>query len=191
MENKNNKIDQLIKKHLEARASTTDGVFLQSCPSELELSDYLDNRLSQEKQTLLLEHVAECPQCLSLLEIAQGAKIRMKETPSLNMIRRAKNIVQKKSRSNPPAIGKEGRAGKTAFNNKWPVLACVSFIFSFVFTRYFLQFLVLAVVFSIKWIFDTGSTRTLIMIYEAWRKKDKGTAQKIIRDFQDKMEPRK
>ena len=90
----------------------------------------------------------------------------------------ADNIVQKKPT-------------KTISKYKWQVFASISFILSFIFTRYFLQFLILAVIFSIKWIFDTGSTRTLIMIYEAWRKKDRGSAQRIIRDFQDKIEERK
>ena len=69
---------------------------------------------------------------------------------------------------------------------KWPILALLSFVLSFVFTRYFVQFLALAVIFSLKWIFDTGSTRTLIMIYQAWRKKDNSSAQRIIRDFSRK-----
>lgn len=190
MENRENNIDRLIKKHLKGEMSniknqTPD----QNCPSELELSDYLENRLNQEKESLLLEHTADCPHCLSLLEIAQQAKGKGEDTPRPEMIIRAKNIVQK--RSNPPATDKEGRTGKTIFYYKWQIFAFVSFILSFILTRYFLQFLILAVIFSLKWVFDTGSTRTLIMIYEAWRKKDKGTAQKIIRDFQDKIEQRR
>ncbi|MBL7092121.1 MAG: zf-HC2 domain-containing protein [Candidatus Omnitrophica bacterium] len=192
MENKENNIDRLIKEHLEGEMSKSETLPLyQDCPSELELSDYLENRLSREKEDSLLEHIARCPHCLSLLELAQreAAKEKAQDKPTPEMIRRAKNIMQK--RPNPPATDKEGRAGKTIFNYKWQALAFMSFILSFAFTRYFLQFLVLAVIFSIKWIFDAGSTRTLIMIYEAWRKKDKGTAQRIIRDFQDKIEQRK
>jgi len=178
MANRENNIDRLIKKHLKERVSKIERPSLQNCPSELQLCDYLENRLSQEKQNSLLEHIADCPHCLSLLELAQRAEEGAQDMPAPEMIMRAKNIVQKKPK-------------KTISNYKWQLFACISFIFSFIFTQYFLQFLILAVIFSIKWIFDAGSTRTLIMIYEAWRKKDKGSAQRIIRDFQDKMEQRK
>lgn len=183
MENKGNNIDRLIKEQLEDEMSKRETLPLyQDCPSELELSDYLENRLSREKEDSLLEHIAKCPHCLSLLELAQREATKTKEKaqdkPTPAMIMRARNIMQKK-----PV--------KTIFAYKWQALAFMSFILSFAFTRYFLQFLVLAVIFSLKWIFDAGSTRTLIMIYEAWRKKDKGTAQRIIRDFQDKIEQRK
>ena len=181
MENKENNINRLIKEHLAGEMSKSETLPLyQDCPSELELSDYLKNRLSREKEDSLLEHIARCPHCLSLLELAQreAAEEKAQDKPTPEMIGRARNIMQKKPK-------------KTIFNYKWQVLAFISFVLSFVFTRYFLQFLVLAVIFSIKWIFDAGSTRTLIMIYEAWRKKDKGTAQRIIRDFQDKIEQRK
>lgn len=151
----------------------------ENCPSELELSDYLQSRLSGEKETQFLEHLSRCPHCLSLVELAHQSKKAAKEDkPTNEMIRRAKDIVQKKPK-------------RILFHYKWQVLACISFILSFILTRYFLQFLALAVIFSIKWIFDAGSTRTLIMIYEAWRKKDRGSAQRIIRDFQDKIEERK
>jgi hypothetical protein len=152
---------------------------LARCPSELELNDYLENRLGGERETRLLEHLADCPHCLSLVELAhQSKKAANEDRPTSGMIRQAKAIVRTKPK-------------KTLSHYKWQISACISFILSFILTRYFLQFLALAVIFSIKWIFDTGSTRTLIMIYEAWRKKDKGRAQRIIRDFQDKLEERK
>ncbi len=177
MENKR-EVDKLFKEYLEKEMSDLAVSPSLDCPSELELSDYLEKRLSKQKESLFLEHIANCPHCLSLLELAQRAKERKQDQPTAEMIIRAKNIVQK-------------RSTKTIFKYKWQVFAFISFILSFVFTRYFLQFLILAVVFSIKWIFDTGSTRTLIMIYEAWRKKDKGTAQRIIQDFQDKTRQRR
>lgn len=173
-------IEHLLKRHLQNKESGCAVLPSPDCPSELELSDYLESRLSKEKEDLLLEHIADCPHCLSLLELAQAsAKEKGKDKPSAEMIRRAKDIIQKRP-------GK-----KTLFNYKWQILAALAFILSFIFTRYFLQFLILAVVFSLKWIFEAGSTRTLIMIYHAWRKKDHGSAKRIIQDFQDKIEQRR
>ena len=179
MKNSENNLDRLIKKHLHLKKKIPNIEELplgQDCPSELELNDYLENRLSQQRENLVLEHIADCPHCLSLLELSQEAtKEKVKDRPTPEMIMRVKKIVRQKS-------------AKAIFNYKWPILAAVSFTLSFIWGRYFLQFLILAIIFSVKWIFDSGSTRTLIMIYEAWRGKDKSSAQRIIQDFQDKIE---
>jgi len=189
MESKEGKVEQLLKKYLREKVSFSDLSSSRNCPPELELHDYLEGRLSRQRENLLLEHIADCPHCLSLLEIAQGLRARTDERPRPEMIMRAKHTAQK--RPNPPATDKEGRAGRTILNYKWQLFAGLSFILSFIFTRYFLQFLVLAVIFSLKWLLNTGSTRTLIMIYEAWHKKDKGTARRIIQDFEDKIGQRR
>lgn len=177
----NNKqdIDQLIKKYLGKKMANRDK-FLpgKDCPTEFELSDYLEKQLSQEKENLLLEHIANCPHCLSLLELGQRAKEKTEVGISPEMITRAEKLAQ---RSHPARMA----------NFKWPTLALISFILSFVFAKYFMQFLILAVIFSLKWVFDTASTRTLIMVYQAWRRKDKDTAQRIIQDFQDKIGQRR
>ncbi len=179
MEAEQNNLDRLIKQYLESKISHTEAMSLSSCPSELELCDYLQNRLTQEKKHLLSEHIANCPRCLSLLKLAQESREgKIEDRPTPEMIIRAQNIVRR-------------RPQRTIFNYKWQICAGLSFTLSFVFTRYFLQFLILAVIFSLKWIFDTGSTRTLVMIYEAWRRKDKGSAQRIIQGFRDKLEERK
>jgi hypothetical protein len=177
---KDNNIDRLIKEYLEKTMFNSDkeNMHLQNCPNELELCDYLENRLNPEKQKQVLEHITECSHCLCLLALTQRTIQESKDFPSHEMIKRAKNIMPKKSK-------------KKILNYMWPIFTFISVGLSFIFTRYFIQFLVLAVIFGVKWVFDTGSTQTLIMIYEAWRKKDKTTAQRIIQDFQDKIEQRK
>jgi hypothetical protein len=176
---KDNNIDHLIKEYFQKTASNFDkeGMSLQNCPDELVLCDYLENRLNPEKQKQVLNHIAECSHCLCLLALAQRSVLADKDLPSVEMIKRAKNIMPKKSK-------------KKISNYMWPIFTFASVGLSFIFTHYFIQFLVLAVIFGIKWVFDTGSTKTLIMIYEAWCKKDKATAQRIIQGFQDKIEQR-
>ena len=177
MESRKDNIDRLLKRYLEKKASEAENPSLQECPNELKLDDLLEGRLSQEEQDVLIKHAAHCPNCLSLLELAQRAKEETPSAPTPKMIMRAKSLMQKDSK-------------KKILDYKWQILAFISFALSFIVARFFLQFLILAVIFSIKWIFDSGSTRTLIMIYQAWRKKDQGTAQRIIQDFQDKIEQR-
>ncbi len=180
MSGQENNVDRLIKRYLQEKMSNVDGLSSENCPSESELSDYLEDRLSQESRDALLEHIADCPHCLSLLELAQGAKEQASSMPTPTMIKRAKNLAQQ-----------ETKKKTLVFKYKWAISAGISFALSFILTRYFIQFLTLAVIFSLKWIFDTGSTRTLVMIYQAWRKKDSGTVQRIIQDFQDKTIPRR
>ena len=112
-------IDQLIKRHLRAEVSKKLDLPSQSCPSELELCDYLQNRISQEKENLLLDHIANCAHCLSLLEAAQAGKEKIADRPSPEMIMRAKNIAQEKYK-------------KIILKQKWQIFAFISFVLSFV-----------------------------------------------------------
>ncbi|PIQ88434.1 MAG: hypothetical protein COV72_09020 [Candidatus Omnitrophica bacterium CG11_big_fil_rev_8_21_14_0_20_42_13] len=179
MDDKEGRLDRLIKESLEDKGSRLERLPLENCPSELELSDYLGNRLSPDKQEVLLAHVSRCRRCLSSLALAHEAlQAETKEAPNQQMLAKAKDIYKKKPKN-------------TVFNYRWQILAFISFVLSFLLSRYFLQFLVLAAVFSLKWILDSGSTRTLIMIYEAWRGKGQGDVQRIIRGLRDKIEQRR
>lgn len=177
MENSPGNLDQLINKYLRNKTSPLEKLSLQDCPTELELNDYLEGRLSQKRQEALLQHIADCAHCISLLELAQRIKQKPQEDLSPDMLSRAKSLMQQQSQ-------------KRALDYKWQILATASFALSFILTQYFLQFLILAVIFSLKWIFDTATMRTLIMIYESWHKKDRGTVRRIIQDSQDKIQPR-
>ena len=143
---------------------------LTGCPSQLEISDFLDKSLGREKERALLYHIARCPNCLSLLELGYKAKEEYATQLTTKMLKRAQRLV--------PGQGK-----RSGLKQVWLILAAICFIFSFVIARFFSQFLVLAIIFSLKWILDTGSTRTLIMIYQAWRKKDSESARRIVRDL--------
>lgn len=175
--NRQEKVDILLKEYFIAQAPGEKLLPTADCPSELQLSDYLENRLKADQEKNIIAHLARCQHCLSLLALAQE-KGDSNEKPTAEMIARASNIDC-------------DRPHRIIGRYKWQILAAVSFVLSFLARGYFLQFLTLALVFSLKWILNTGSTRTLIMIYEAWRKKDPGKAQSIIRDFQDKIDLRK
>jgi hypothetical protein len=57
--------------------------------------------------------------------------------------------------------------------NAWLIGAAIAFALSFVFSRYFLQFLILTLLLGIKWIASSGGSKNVIMIYEALRHREK------------------
>jgi hypothetical protein len=64
--------------------------------------------------------------------------------------------------------------------NVYLILAIVSFILSFVFWDFFLQFLTATILLGIKWIADAKSTKMLVMIYEAWKKGGEKESSRIL-----------
>ncbi|MFH1046649.1 MAG: hypothetical protein V1727_06795 [Candidatus Omnitrophota bacterium] len=175
---KEEKMHNIIKYVLRYKAVEDGLTAALKCPGTETLDDFLAGRLNCEEEERLIEHCAQCESCLSALALAQEANQAPVEQATAKMIARAQMIMVPKKPS--PLL-----------RYKWLVGACLCFILSFLIPRYFAQLLVLAVILSLKWIFDAGSTRTLIMIYEAWRKKDSETAQRIIRDLKEHIEQRK
>lgn len=141
------------------------------CPTQLELSDYLEKRLNSDREERVLEHISACARCLSLIELARRAEQQQMvfPAPSPQMVNRAKKTASAAS-------------VKKGSQYKWLMFAAAPFALSFVFPRYFWQFLIATVILGLKWVFDTAASRTLIMVYEAWRGKD--------RDFFQKDQPR-
>ena len=110
------------------------------CPSEEVLSEYLEGLLSEEDKLSIENHLCRCPECRSL--IIDACHITSK--PSASEI---VNKVLTWTRS-----------------NKWLIASAVSFICSFLVPEYFLQFIAAFVILSIKWVLDSKSAKTLIMI---------------------------
>lgn len=78
---------------------------------------------------------------------------------------------------------KKGKANIMKKINIYLVLAVMSFILSFVFPQYFLQFLTATLLLGIKWVADSKSTKMLVMIYEAWKKGGEKEASRILKSF--------
>jgi hypothetical protein len=64
--------------------------------------------------------------------------------------------------------------------NIYLALAVVSFIMSFIAPRYFIQLLAATLIFGMKWVIDSRSTRMLIMIHEAWKSGGGQEASRVI-----------
>lgn len=132
-------------------------------PTEAELADYLSKHLSDDDKRKVEDHIATCSECL---------KRTVSAYESVKLFKK-----------------REARAMKKI--NIYLVLAVVSFILSFVFRQYFVQFLTATLLLGIKWIADAKSTKMLVMIYEAWKKGgDKETSRilsSLDRDLKNRL----
>ncbi|MDD5174632.1 MAG: zf-HC2 domain-containing protein [Candidatus Omnitrophica bacterium] len=122
-------------------------------PKESELADYLSNALNGEQRKRVEDHVACCKDCLDNAVSAYE---------SVKIFKKRKNGIMKKK------------------INVYLILAVISFMLSFVFQRFFLQFLTATLLLGVKWITDAKSTKMLIMIYEAWKKGGEKEASRIL-----------
>lgn len=110
-----------------------------SCLSEKELSYYLDERFSEKERNKIEEHIAGCRHCLDLLLIAYDAGKAKKKWPRI----------------------KKGHGAL-----KWLLGSITSIAFSFVFRKFFLQFLITAVIVGFKWVMESEGARKTIMIFK-------------------------
>ena len=135
------------------------------CLSEVELNDYLEGSLSEERKGFAEEHLKDCAACLEKTVFAY-------------------KTVEEFGRTKPRGEEKMKGAWK---RNIWFLGAASAFLLSFFVQRYFLQFLVATVLMGAKWIFDSMNARILIMIHEAWKNGGDNEAGKILKTLNDRM----
>ncbi|MGB2630974.1 MAG: zf-HC2 domain-containing protein [Candidatus Omnitrophota bacterium] len=116
------------------------------CLSEEILSEYLAGVLPEEDRGWVEGHIAECTRCRKLL--AESHEV-LKKRDIEDIFRKIFNIVK---------------------NNLWFAGAMSALALSFVFPKYFLQFLVACLLMGAKWIMDTKNAKMLVMIYDAWKR---------------------
>lgn len=133
-------------------------------PTELELSAVMSGELSGPEKAKLLDHVACCEDCLKAVVSAHESVNSFNEK---NGNRKIKGPFMKKI-------------------NIYLAGAVITFSLSFIMPRFFIQFLVATMLFGIKWIVDSKSTRMLIMIYEAWKNGGEKEASRIIEALDNK-----
>jgi hypothetical protein len=80
---------------------------------------------------------------------------------------------------------------KNLKKNKWLIASITAFALSFAFPPVFLQFLLAAGILGGKWIFDSENARTLIMIYNAWKKGGDKEAGEMIELLKDRIPNKK
>lgn len=138
---------------------------LRRCPEEGMLSAYLSGFLREQEARLLEEHISTCHLCLENIRAASlGATLYEEESlPDSNtkLIDKAKGIAKLNT-------------GKRRFKkNLYLFGTALAFVLSFLFPRYFVQFLVAALILGLKWVFESEGARTLIMVLDSLRRRSK------------------
>ncbi len=168
-------LEKQIKAFFEARRPAAQA---GAWPEAAELAAYLSGsleglRLEQvenriERDAELRIFVGEMKSRLSGMSDAEG-----EEVPAY-LIGKAKGLMSGASRAMHcphchKAITpfKKPLSTQKAVNAFWFTGLIASFGLSFVFPRYFMQFLISAILFGLKWIWDSKATRTQIYVYKA------------------------
>lgn len=141
-----------------------------SCPPIETLGKYASGTLKPDELYNISNHVKSCKFCNELME---GALLYSAYEKQVN-VGTVPHKVRERAKSLNPVHKTKGRKIMDYLKrNIWFVFSLTSLIASFFISRYFLQFLILAVIFGLKWVFNKQSTRTLIMIYNAWKRHDR------------------
>lgn len=139
----------------------------ETCPAEHTLNAYLTGTLLETEREAIEKHLADCPRCIYRIAEADAVVRECAGTTAMEVCMKALKKI-----------------------NIWFLLAIVMFLLSFIVPRYFMQFLVGALIFAAKWIVDNRNTKMLIMIYDAWKRGGQEEAGKIISSLEDRMKRR-
>jgi len=180
MEDKN--LDNILKSYFTGKTGIPEQS--KDCPSYEALAQYALGTPSIGELYDIGNHVRTCKACgevieSALLYSAYGKEIKLEDVPA-RVRNKAKSI-------NPAYMRKDKKLMTYLKKNIWFILCMASFIASFFAPRHFLQFLVMSVIFGLKWVFDKEATRTLIMVYNAWKKHDKTASRDLEEIFKDRL----
>lgn len=175
---KTEKLNDILKDYFKAKIKLPEKG--PDCPPAETLAHYASGGLHGQESRELGNHVKSCSFCGELVEgaflySAYAKEIKLEDAPA-KMKKRAKSL-------NPAYTEKERKLMSYLKKRTWLILSLTSFTASFFAPRYFLQFLALAIILGLKWVFDKETARTLIMVYNAWKKHEHGEEGK--RDFDE------
>jgi len=162
------KIEKLIKGYLKDKLDLDKADKTFDCPNEEVLIGYLKGALDKEANQLVEHHLTGCGYCLSQLSLAYQSQLSDKQG-SFEPV--PQELVNKTKSSLGIPITNNLKRGKTKVKkaNLFLAGAIVPFALSFIFPKYFIQFLVVTLVLGIRWAFESESGRTMIMILDSWR----------------------
>lgn len=177
------KEEKLIKNYLE-KASGSKLNKTKECPDNQTLLAYIRNNLDKEKRKTIEKHLANCNYCLSQISIAQEA---LDKFGRKGFERVPKNIINKTKHS----LGidkKQTKFGRKSIKRLFFLIATIIFfILSFLIPKYFLQFLIGALILGIRWSFESENGKTLIMVLDSWRKHSQDKDDQISNRLKDQF----
>lgn len=162
------KIEKLIKGYLKGKLGLDRADKTLDCPNEEILLGYLNGTLEKEERQFVEHHLAGCGFCLSQLNLAYQSQLMDRkgsfQPVSQELINKTKSFLGIQIVNNL----KRGKT-KTKKANLFLAGAIIPFILSFIFPKYFIQFLVVTLVLGIRWAFESEGGRTMIMVLDSWR----------------------
>jgi len=184
-----NRVEKLIKEYLKRDLSLRKAKEGLGCYNEQILIDYIGEELGRETFEAVDDHIARCSFCLSQLELAYQAHIlhkgnKFKPAPR-RLVKKAQSLIKSDKASN----AKKAMENKVIKKNLYLALTAIFFLLSFLIPRYFMQFLFAALILGIRWAFESESGRTLIMIFDAWRRHSNDKDDEISRRLKDRFTP--
>lgn len=176
------KLDMILKTYFTKKIEIPERG--ADCPSPEALAQYALGTPSIGELYDIGNHVKSCKSCGELVEgallySAYGKDIKLEDV-SAKVRNRVKSL-------NSAYARKEHKLMAYLKKKVWFILCMASFTASFFTPRHFLQLLILTVLFGLKWVFDKETTRTLIMVYNAWKKHDKDGKRDLEEMFKDRL----
>lgn len=179
---KDKNFEAMLKRYFSKRIEVPEKS--ADCPTVETLGKYVSGTLEPGELYNISSHVKSCKFCneiveAALLHSAYEKHISFHKVPA-RVRERAKSL-------NPTYKTRMNKIMNYLKRTIWIILSIGSLIASFFISRYFLQFLILAVLFGLKWIFNRESTRALIMIYNTWKRHDKDADKELERIFKERL----
>jgi len=173
------RMEEILKAHMKAKISPLRMERTPSCPDEATLAAYLNGVLSKPEAERIEGHIADCYFCLENLRIAYLSDTLYREG---NLSDSDERIINKAK-----GIAKLKTDNKRLKRNLWLSGTVLAFVLSFIFPRYFVQFLVAALILGLKWVFESENARTLIMVLDSWRRHSHGKDEEIKDRIKDRF----
>ena len=170
-------LDNMLKAHFSKQIEIPEKS--ADCPPIETLGRYVLGALGADELYNIGNHVKSCKFCSELIEDALLYSAYEKHIDTSAVSGKVKNMAKS---LNPRYKTKRRKMTNYLKNSIWLMLSLASLVSSFFIPRHFLQFLILAVIFGLKWVFDRESTRTLIMIYNSWKRHDR-TGEKDMEEI--------
>ena len=126
--------------------------------TDIELAAYLCGDISKDARKRVEAHLSNCEACLDTLVSAQESVAEFNRN---KLFKKRKDAIIKKL-------------------NIYMLLACISFVLSFITPRYFIQLLAATLLLGMKWVVDSKTTKMLVMIHEAWKRDGGEGASRIL-----------
>ena len=164
-----------LKEEYESRLLSRENA---SAPEFHDLYSYLINDSDEQRSAEIIAYLQNNPEAQAFIRTARQLMEELSSAPEAKdipaeWIRSAKNLSAPKKDISCPHCGKGISAFKKPLSSQKIANLCLllltisAFVLSFVFKRYFFQFLVLTLLFGFKWIIDQKNAKTQILVYKA------------------------